>query len=175
MTWGLLAQVMTWGLVFLGWMLVNAQNNRREDRKEFRSSLDRLSQRIETLLLASVQYWCSDPNTAGSADITWEIKRNLEQVELNINRLVRRAESNIPWHWRKTGERQLAIAACNSRVLEAFDAWASVMTGGAFESKGRVAITTADSPLPLILLEANALIDRLEAAHDAFCGVKAPM
>ena len=165
----LASQVITWLLVLLGWTLVNAQNNRREERKELRAALDRLSLRIEKLVALSIKYWQSDVSSE-SDDTSWEIKRDLDNVEASINRIVRRSEMSLPWYWLRRSKRLGAIAAANSNVLTAFDEWAGILTGGDFESAVRMPRSIADDVVTTNVLRANGVVDCLEAAHEAFYG-----
>lgn len=165
----LASQVITWLLVLLGWTIVNAQNNRREERKELRAALDRLSLRIEKLVVLSIKYWQSEVSSE-SDDTSWEIKRDLDNVEASINRIVRRSEMSLPWYWLRRSERLRAISVANSNVLTAFDEWAGTLTGGDFESAARVSRSIADDLITTNVLRANGVVDCLEAAHEAFYG-----
>lgn len=51
-----ISQVITWLLVIAGWLTVNAQHNSRETRKEIRSKIDAVRERIEELEREAIHY-----------------------------------------------------------------------------------------------------------------------
>lgn len=73
--------VITWALVISGWIIVNWQNNRREDRKEIRSALNQIYADIDALQKKSIKYHKSS-------------ERNLK-AEAKINIMNRRLSEHL--------------------------------------------------------------------------------
>lgn len=72
------SQWITWILVFFGWLVINYQHNKREDRKELRAIVDDLKNRIYSLEERAVQYHCTN-----------EVKLSeSNQIKLDIQRLI---------------------------------------------------------------------------------------
>jgi hypothetical protein len=69
------AQVITWLLVILGWLLVNRQNNIREKRKEIRSLLDKIQSFLDEIEYQAIQYHTSQQ----SDELAFQLKRNLNK------------------------------------------------------------------------------------------------
>lgn len=59
-----IAQVGTWVLVVLGWIIVNRQNNKRESRKEVRGQLDQVSELLVELEEMAVEYHTAQQQNA---------------------------------------------------------------------------------------------------------------
>ena len=81
--WG---SIVSWVVVMVGWIVINAQNNGRETRKEVRAALDGTIRRLEKLESLGRQYHLS---TAHDDSIAEEIKLHLkklwpESVRLNL-------------------------------------------------------------------------------------------
>jgi len=72
------SQWITWILVFLGWLVINCQHNKREDRKELRSVVDDIKDRIFLLEEEAVKYHCSQEVTLSESN----------QIKLDIQRLI---------------------------------------------------------------------------------------
>lgn len=68
-------QVITWSIVVCGWFIVNQQNNHRELRKEIRSNIESLKERLEELERIAISFHCSEFDVSKSTDIVREIQR----------------------------------------------------------------------------------------------------
>lgn len=76
--WG---SAVTWGLVILGWVIVNRQNNNRETRKEIRAALFDLYKLLDEIEDEAVKYHTSE---TPDGILGRRIKRNLSQLSLRI-------------------------------------------------------------------------------------------
>lgn len=78
-----IGQWVTWILVFIGWLVINAQHNKREDRKELRSVVDDLKNRIYKLEERAVHYHCKQEVTSTESNqIKLEIQRLISDIRL---------------------------------------------------------------------------------------------
>lgn len=68
-------QTITWLTVICGWFIVNRQNNHRELRKETRSTVEELKERLEKLEQTAITFHSSEFDSSKSKDIVREIKR----------------------------------------------------------------------------------------------------
>ncbi|MGZ0077104.1 hypothetical protein [Methylomonas sp. YC3] len=72
-------QTITWLTVICGWFIVNRQNNHRELRKETRSTIEELKERLEKLEQTAITFHCSEFDSSKSKDIVREMQR-LSQI-----------------------------------------------------------------------------------------------
>jgi len=70
-----------WGLVIIGWLLVNKQNNFRETRKELRARIDNFKAQIDELEDLSVEHHTSVQNSLHCA----KIKRLLVKLQKELD------------------------------------------------------------------------------------------
>ncbi|WP_456378839.1 hypothetical protein [Thiolapillus sp.] len=73
----------TWGLIIVGWIVINWQNNKRETRKERRILLDRLIMSLSELESNALQFHTADNHDPEILmNIIRRIKRIWPQIEL---------------------------------------------------------------------------------------------
>lgn len=75
------SDTVTWTMVLMGWLVINAQHNRRETRKEIRKSLDTLFENLKTLTDDSVKYHCSEERQKTLAE---KIKRDIKSIIMTV-------------------------------------------------------------------------------------------
>lgn len=68
----------TWALVVVGWLIVNWQNNRREERKELRAALSQMYEDIDSLQKKALKY-----HKSISRDLKLETKIIIMQKKLS--------------------------------------------------------------------------------------------
>lgn len=81
---GLVSQVVTWLIVFFGWVIVDRQHHNREERKEVRAALDTLEKMLDDLELKSIEFHQAalfDKKEAG------RIQSSIQRVQSRIRRL----------------------------------------------------------------------------------------
>jgi hypothetical protein len=83
-SFSVLQQLVTWGLVVGGWLLVNSQNNIRERRKEVRSSLDKLLKRLDQLEIKAISY---HTGLTASYEKATHLKLELSRIKKQIDYL----------------------------------------------------------------------------------------
>jgi hypothetical protein len=77
-TW--IGQSVSWVVIFLGWIVVNYQNNARETRKEIRASLLDLYKQLDTIEDAAFEYHTK----AGDPVIARRLRRDIQQIAPRI-------------------------------------------------------------------------------------------
>lgn len=87
--WG---QAVSWAIIFVGWYVVNRQNNARETRKEIRASLLDLYKHLDGIEDAAFNYHAGTGN-AGEAR---KIRRDIQQIAARIV-LARRGSMQISY------------------------------------------------------------------------------
>jgi hypothetical protein len=83
----------TWLTVILGWVIVNWQNNRREERKEIRTALTQISSDIDALTNLAIEYHTSS-RRAYKLEVSIIIKERQLSEKLSFLRLRNSAYSN---------------------------------------------------------------------------------
>ena len=75
--------VITWGLIAVGWLIINWQNNYRETRKERRAILDRLRNELSQLESKAIKLHTSAQlDQQLLIEVTRQIKRIWPQIEI---------------------------------------------------------------------------------------------
>jgi hypothetical protein len=133
--------LVTWGLVILGWIIVSRGNDKRERRKEIRSQLDKLARELRDLEQeARVHFLApgSDPEArAREVSLRWRVK--------NAIRLMDRLA--------------LGEIKCESDKKSALR---QAVTGGDFDSPERVASEATAPKLQAISEAVAEIVDALE-------------
>lgn len=135
---------LAWLTAVLGWVIVSRDNNKREDRREVRSTLDTIVGAVNALEDKATQYYAMDVSDE-SRHLEMEIKRDLKVLEAKIKRL----------------------AATDPRFqhLQRQSAFHNVLTGGDFEQSARTARPHTDGKMIEIYSEARELIETLETVY----------
>ena len=85
-------QWIPWAIIIIGWFVINAQHNKRELRKELRSSLDDIRNRVVDLENLAVLYHTDENNH----DLSTKIKVLIERIgyDIETNQLLPSSVSN---------------------------------------------------------------------------------
>ena len=73
--------VISWVVVCIGWLVVNQQNNRREERKEIRASLGDIHKEVDDLVAMSIAY---HKKNSHSPDDSKAIRLKMHKVGFKI-------------------------------------------------------------------------------------------
>ena len=131
------APYLTPALVFVGWMVVNHQNNKRETRKEFRALVD--TAKVEARTIAKLRL---DDMLKGANDNALEITSGLTALEVNLERF----DNFLP----------------NTPLMSAYVAFSEALTGGDFQSAARTARPRNDPAIGAVLRTRDELFASLE-------------
>lgn len=69
-------QIVTWLIVIAGWLIVNSQHNKREDRREIYTRLNTLKEHIRSLEANAVAYHTD----SGDPELSWKIKSDIQRL-----------------------------------------------------------------------------------------------
>lgn len=127
------------GFTLTGWYVVNRQNNKREARKEERALIDSVKKLVIDLTGQARSYMCTE---ARNEDIEADIKLRLSQIEIELGRLPRYAET--------------------SSLVDAVAAFGDAATSADFESATRSARKISDPEPQMLALTRNDLLQKLE-------------
>lgn len=140
--WALLAQIVTWVIVIIGWLIVNHQNNNRERRKEIRQAIDKIVNRIEEIEQDALRFHQSSFD-GGSA----------RKLLLSLDKTGR----SITW-LRMVGTEEYKKSIVSFRRS---------ITLKNFDPTAHVALGSNDSQLARISAAADNLVNLLENAYAA--------
>ncbi len=79
-----IAQIITWVLVIIGWLIVNSQHNKRISRKETRDRLDQMGESLLKLEQVAIEYHTAKKR---NDKLACSIRTAIERVSRAINRL----------------------------------------------------------------------------------------
>lgn len=127
-------------LIISGWYVVNEQNNKREERKECRSLIDKIKELLLVINDESYEYFC----VSRSKDSARKIKASIDILEIELGQLPRNG-------FREDG-----------KLMSCLNLYVHAITGGNFESAS-IEVETADgSKFRSIVINKNYLIVELE-------------
>jgi hypothetical protein len=72
--------IISWIVIFVGWYIVNRQNNNRETRKEVRASMLSLYRHLDEIEIDAIAYHTGD----GDPLLARKIKRDIDQIPARI-------------------------------------------------------------------------------------------
>jgi hypothetical protein len=76
-----LGDIISWTIIFVGWYIINRQNNNRETRKEVRESLLSLYRHLDEIETDAIAYHTGD----GDPLLARKIKRDIDQIPGRIS------------------------------------------------------------------------------------------
>ncbi len=109
-----------WILVIVGWLRVTSENDRRQERKEVLECIENLEELLEEIQLLASEYYSKEGGDAECQSIGSTIKTKLKRVSRLCVQLI------------DYDKAFLSLNDCNVSLRKA-------VTGGEFESKGRLA------------------------------------
>lgn len=102
--------VISWVVAFLGWIVVNQQNNRREERKEIRAALGEIYKVVEELVSSSIAY---HKKATHSPDDSKNIRLQVQKVGFKVLHL----------HFHNDVVNRAVYELRNAITLRNFDTW----------------------------------------------------
>ena len=135
-------QLVTWGLIILGWLIVILDQNRRAKRKDVRDLIDSAIELVDELEKASQTYWTQDEDMPECCALASDVKRGRGRLVRITNALKR-----------------------NNAAFEVDDKikiFMQAMTMGDFESKTRRAVPTTHQRVAAISAAALDITEHLE-------------
>lgn len=130
--------------IVIGWVVVNHQHNRREDRKEFRALSDRAKALTASIAKDAMAFHCE-----GKTDLTAQIKWDLDALELELTLFPNYSVRDGP-------------------LLSCYVAFADAVMGGDFEA-AEPSKVDRNAPIVLAILRTrNALIGEIEHQFRAY-------
>lgn len=129
-------QVVSWVLIVIGWLIVNAQNNLRETRKEARAMSDNAKELAIDTASNAYQYMTTDSINSV------ELKSSLEVLEIELERF--------------------PDFGPGGRLIQRFNDFADAITGGDFETKDRTVKTANSREVNALFQTRNSLLAEIE-------------
>lgn len=74
----------TWAVVIIGWIVVNQQNNRREERKEVKASMSNIIELTDEITTKALEY---HKKSEHSAELSKDIRLQLQRLGFRIQHL----------------------------------------------------------------------------------------
>lgn len=130
--------------IVIGWFVANHQANRREDRKEARSLVDQVKSRANLIAEQSLQYQCED-----KSELAVLIKSSIDALEIDLSRMPNFAVKNAP-------------------LITALIDFQDAVTGGDFETAGRIKRSAASDEIATVLRTRNRLLSEIERQFRAY-------
>lgn len=83
----IISQVVTWLMVFFGWVIVDRQHHRREERKEVRAAMDSLEKMLDELEMKSIEFH----------QATLFDKKEAGRIQSSVQRVQARIQTTSIW------------------------------------------------------------------------------
>lgn len=153
-----LVQLIATTVVMGGWFFVSRDNNKREDRKYLRSTIDSIISDIKSLEQKAYSYYTSSNEEASKNLIPTEIKRDIDMLDFRLGLLKSTySRANKWWYKRKIFPL--------FQDLEKRSQYRRNLTGGDFEQANREKCEASNRKLLEISYAAKELISELEAQY----------
>lgn len=149
-SWALLAQIGTWVIVVIGWLIVNNQNNNRERRKEIRQAIDKIVKKIEEIEQDALQFHQSAFDDSSARALLLSLDKNSRSIA-----------------WLKIVESEI--------YKKSIISFRRSITLNNFDPTTHVALDGNNAQLARISAAAENLVDLLESAYAAQYLRKMPM
>lgn len=124
-------------MTLAGWAVINWQNNRRETRKEGRSTADNAKKLAKDAASIGIGYWQQRPD-----NLSWQVKAALEELEVELSRFPGFAQGSL--------------------LMNQFVKFDDAITGDDFESAQPRMLTLSDPLIKKIIYRRNMLLAEIE-------------
>lgn len=130
--------------VVLGWIVVNHQNNKREDRKEFRALVDRSRDLAMSIASCALEF-----HSKADSSLTSKLKWDLDALEIYLMQLPNFTVKDGP-------------------MLTRFAAFYDAVTGGDFEASKPQIKDQNSEEIRAVLRTRNKLVEEMECQFRAY-------